>query len=366
MSDRGLGLRDRTFSILSARSLPPPDPALRIRHPCGILLWENGSFRAWIRHRDGRIDRLGLLRCADAEERAVGETATALARLRREARDVVLRLPGDCGLLRREILPAQAARELDNVLRHRIDVLTPWAAEQCLYHGWITGRRRDGRIEVAVAAAPRAPFEAALAGVRRFGLEPDVCDFAVGDPTAPPAFDLRPGIAGRASRSRRRLTALVAALLLLVGGGLLVERLASYRAASERAKARIEELREQLQRIEPQPAAGGPTAQVRSTIQEFRAAHPSPLSLLDALSRLLPDEVWLDRLLLEGRRLELHGYAADSARLLALMERSPLFAGTRFLGPTVKVRRLADGGAEETRERFLLETRVQALPGELP
>lgn len=259
----------------------------------------------------------------------------------------ILRLPERSGLLVRELLPPTLARHVEAVIAQRLPELLPWPAGEVRWVHWVEGRE-DAGVRVAVAALPEARFRRELERARDLGFEPDLVDFVVDDPLAPPRFDLL-GV-----RRRRRLpasrAALAASLLLaLAAGGWL-----AWEGAREaRIAAEVTALRDAVaERAELRDRADALAARIEA-VRARVAAHPARLALLERLSRLLPDGVWLERLVVAGRRVRLHGYAPDSAALVKLFEETPGFAGTRFLAPSLRVH---PAGAERPLERFVLET----------
>ncbi len=294
----------------------------------------------------------------------LADAAEARAHLRRIAANglrrlpVVLRLPQHAGLLFRDLLPPCSRRELHGLVAHRIGLRTPFAPDTVVFRAWTVHTRPDGRREVAVAVCPRRRIEEARARLAGLGLSPRVVDFVVGDPLAPPLFDLGGDPAAGGARRWLRRGAAVAALCALAAAALLVrwgieerrtaaalaaglDRLAAVAAPDPAEIAAVEALRADLDRLD------GDTA-----------ARPSPLVLLEITSRLLPDDAWLESLTLTGRELVLSGYAADAGSLLRLFEDTPFFEATRFEAPSTRVE--VPGGPDGVRvvERFTLATRI--------
>jgi general secretion pathway protein L len=76
--------------------------------------------------------------------------------------------------------------------------------------------------------------------------------------------------------------------------------------------------------------------------------------MLEALSRALPDDAWLDRLEVEQGVVRMAGHAANAARLIGAIEASGHFTQVRFSAPTT----LAQG---ESHESFTIMARI--VPG---
>jgi hypothetical protein len=89
-----------------------------------------------------------------------------------------------------------------------------------------------------------------------------------------------------------------------------------------------------------------------------RNSRPSPLLVLEVLSRLLPDTVWLTDASLDGRELSISGLAEDASALIPLVERAPEFEQTRFLSPSTRVTVSDPVGGERQVERFALRAVV--------
>jgi general secretion pathway protein L len=88
-------------------------------------------------------------------------------------------------------------------------------------------------------------------------------------------------------------------------------------------------------------------------VAEAKAIAPSPLRVLDELSRLLPDDTWLARLDVAAGAVTVEGSTADSAALVRRIEASPRFGPVSYLSPVAR----DPGGAFET---FNLSIEIRA------
>ena len=80
--------------------------------------------------------------------------------------------------------------------------------------------------------------------------------------------------------------------------------------------------------------------------------------VLKSLSRLLPDNVWLTDVTLEGRELAFSGMAEDASILIPLVERAPEFEQARFHAPSTRMTVRGPDGGEREVERFALRAVV--------
>lgn len=299
----------------------------------------------------------------------LADAAEARAHLRRIAANglrrlpVVLRLPQHAGLLFRDLLPPCSRRELHGLVAHRIGLRTPFAPDTAVFRAWTVHTRPDGRREVAVAVCPRRHIEEGRARLAALGLSPRVVDFVVGDPLAPPLFDLGGDAAASAGVGRWPRRAAVAATLFALAATALFLR---WGIEERRTAAALAADLDRLAAVAtPDPAVVAAVEALRADLDRLdaeSAARPSPLVLLEITSRLLPDTAWLESLTLTGRELVLSGYAASAGPLLRLFEDSPVFEATRFEAPSTRVE--VAGGPDGVRvvERFTLATRI-AGPG---
>ena len=89
-------------------------------------------------------------------------------------------------------------------------------------------------------------------------------------------------------------------------------------------------------------------------LADDRGSRPSPLLVLEVLSRLLPDTVWLTETTLDGNELSISGFAEDASTLVPLVEAAPEFEQVRFQAPSTRVTVRSGEDGERQVERFAL------------
>lgn len=257
-----------------------------------------------------------------------------------------------------DLLPASAENELGRIVAHKIDLLTPWPADQVYAAHRVAARRPDGMLEVLLAVAPRRAVDAALRRLAALGITPAAVDVASDGKAQRAEVDLlhaeTPGPHGRSTR-----------LLLAL---LLVAALGTVGFAGTRIWQRHQQLVEQRQLVAAleERLADLPTLRERITslqteagfLANDRRSRPSPLIVLEVLSRLLPDTVWLSEIRLDERELVIAGLAEDSSTLVPLIERAPEFAQVRFQTPSTRVKVRTAAGGEREVERFAISAAV--------
>ena len=77
--------------------------------------------------------------------------------------------------------------------------------------------------------------------------------------------------------------------------------------------------------------------------------------MLETLSRLLPDNVWLSEVTLDGNELAFSGMAEDASVLIPLVEKAPEFEQARFHAPSTRMTVRNIDGSEREVERHEAE-----------
>ena len=308
----------------------------------------DGSFDMALR-RNGAPNLLDQPLLRFAEDRLVGPvSAQARALLRR--RQVRLLLSPSHFVFRPLELPRAAAPFIEGVVRAQLDRLTPWTASEAVF-GWSAPIDVGAdKVRLTVAATARseiAPIEEALIAVRAHSakmstfLEEDrsvLIPIVVG-PSAGEGNvrGLRLGlILGLAGFSLAFLCCLVAWIVI---GGAYDNRLAEL-------QGQIAERRGSLLN---RHASGA--EQALQALKKRKREMPSPVMILEALSKTLPDDAHLTELRIENGKVQVAGLAGDASQLIHLIEQSPQFKHAAFFAPTV---RAPNGG-----EVFHIEARLE-------
>src|SRR5207244_11296109 len=98
-------------------------------------------------------------------------------------------------------------------------------------------------------------------------------------------------------------------------------------------------------------AASGSLTAVRTTLAQRKQTGSSSVLVLDALSKVLPDDTYVSELRIEGDKLRLTGVTRDAPSLIGLIEQSQHFTSATFFAPTTRAP--SDSG-----DRFNIEARI--------
>lgn len=312
----------------------------------GLARWWRAEAVARLPARFRGGDRPELLAVAEGEElvlveRAPDGTRRPLGRLSaalgmagaipRDGRPVLVLRP-DRVLRRTLTLPRAAEAHLREVVGLELERRTPLRADQAWFAADPVRRSADGReVEVEVTVLPRAAARDAIRTLEAAGLPPAWLELAEPDgrTVRMPLEDA--GGDRPVSRAGRIALAAVAgvALLLVAAYGWQSWRLARVEAEVAALAARSGAVLDAADRV----------AALRDraffAVERKREA-PSPLVVMEALARLLPDGTWLTELRFDGETVQLVGLSDDSARLIPLMEESPHFAEAQYRSALIR------------------------------
>lgn len=334
----------------------------RSLRPSWLLFYHQGQFRL-LDMQKGVPKEVGTFpldrpRCEAFEVPASGATRYPKELpARYKSREVLLRVAVDYGVIARDVVPKAQERDLREIVGHRLDVLTPWSSDQALFDCAVLAVLPDGRCEVAIAAVPKPLVDDLRDRCEALGFTVGAIDIGALDEPVPSRFVVWEAD----THHRRRLPVTLAAL---AGGGLALAVLwAAFEihsrsivlregerttAALAAQLADLPELKRQLE------ALRGELGLVAGRLK----AAPSALRIVEELSRILPDEVFLERLELDRERLLISGYAPSASVLVPLLEASAALEDVRFEAPSIVTLVNGASGKREL-ERFVLSARVE-------
>ena len=313
-----------------------------------LLRWQQDTLT-----EQGRVDR----QSGDLDAQGI-----ALQALRNKLpkRDdaVALWLGGAQCLVKQIELPLAAAKNLRQVLGFEMDRHTPFKAEQ-VYFDFRVLRvdNQNNRVTIRLAVVPRAEMDGLLALLARWGAAATSVYVAGAGPGGDSSMNLMPA-EHSAAQPRARLSASGLALLLLVlllaAVALAIpiwqkhEAVQSLLPIEDRAKQQAmntDALRREQERL---------AAEYNFMLHKKQSAPPLVV-MLDELSRLLPDDTWVQQLSIKGDELQIQGETGSSSRLIGLFESTRLLRDANFRSPLTK-------GDLPNSERYHLAVQIIVVP----
>jgi general secretion pathway protein L len=280
------------------------------------------------------------------------DASSALAAAGADARNgVVLRLrTADC--FQRTIeLPRRALADADRILALDLERTTPFRRADVMTAVAVSADARGERVPVRQLVAKAANVRPHLEAIARSGRTLARIDVADDPGGAPLDVDFLGATAQRMSGlAPRRIAAAAVILVALMGatayGDMLrhTEALDALRATTAAARTEAEAARKKIDRFEA-------AATENSALVRLRTAVVPRTLLVEELTRLLPDTVWLSELRIDGDTVELSGFAPAAALLVRALERSAMFGDPALAGPVTFDPR-------ENKERFTIRAKI--------
>jgi len=297
---------------------------------------------------EGSADKVQVLTRVSAES-----ASESLADLSRRARDTALIVPSDKILSKALTLPLAAEENLREVLSFEMDRHTPFSAEQVYYDFSITGRSAERQeLSLVLFYAPRKIVDGLVEVASSHGIPPTAAtsreavtqQFTNVNLLPATMRTVRPKAVNRLNLALSCLAVLllVTALVLPVAQKqYLIVTLASQLEEQEAAAGEAIRLQREVEKL----------AQGSELLMQKKQSNLLVLQVMDEMSRIVPDDTWIDRLDINGDEILLQGQSSSSAALIALIESSPVLHNVRFRAPVTQV-------AQTGSERFQLSANV--------
>lgn len=256
--------------------------------------------------------------------------------LERELHEVprFLLLSADDVLFKDVNMPIAAESNLRQALGFEMDRVTPFTAGSVYYDFHVLHRDRDGeQLKVALVVAPRHIVEHSLEVLAPRGLSPSGVD--VEQDGEPAGFNLLPPEAryrtiNRRARVNLGLGAVAALLLALV----MAQSLWFRQHQIEQLEQAIEEVRVEAQRVQGIRSQIEDASNAAGFMTKRREESPPAVMVLAEVTRILPDDTFLDRMRVWDGTVQFQGKSANAQQLIEIVNASALFDNASFKGPT--------------------------------
>jgi general secretion pathway protein L len=239
------------------------------------------------------------------------------------------------GILRKEVrLPIAAESNLRQVLGFEMDRQTPFRAGDVYFDWTILGHDKEaGQVRVDLAVVPRAGVDATCQILAARGLSVSGVDVVhdglpLGLNLLPPSRRIK--VINRKVRIDRVLAAGAVFLLALV----MVLSLALRSHQVRELEQAIEEVREEALRVQRIRDQIGDTSESASFLSQRRAASPVAVDVLADITRTLPDDTYLDRLVIGQQTVQMQGKSRNAQQLIEQVNLSPMMEAASFRGST--------------------------------
>ena len=320
-----------------------------------VLVKISGSLVIFFRVVHGKAAEVGRLDMASLE--ATGQKHAFQSEFNRVApqkSEIALYLAQEQVLCKKLSLPLAAEENLRQVIAFEMDRHTPFNPGQVYFDYRIV--RRDKQLDIALAVAPRDTINEPLRQLAAWGAQ-TVAVRVAGDAENDTPWNLLPGelrqnsMGARLPRLNSALAVGLAALLCAALALPVWQKRETVLAlhpqvskAHEQAEA-AENLRRQLEAL---------LAEYNYLLDKKRES-PPVVAVLEDVTRLLPDDTWVQQFDLKGKEMRIHGETSSSSKLAGLFEQAKTLHDASFRAPLTK-------GQGANSERFQLAAETRPLP----
>jgi general secretion pathway protein L len=253
--------------------------------------------------------------------------------------EVTLLLPPGVVLETPVDLPMAVEANLDRAIAYQLDQLTPFREDQVWHDFRVLDRRADtGRLKIDLRLVPKSFLESLIDRVKAIGIDLHRVDAArlesqEHDAPAPQSFNLLPE-EDRAVHVNRRarlnwglgLAGIVLLALVMVQTLWLRER------GNERLRAEVDALRAQSEQVMALQRELDDALAAANFLAEHRSQMPVVMNVLDEITRVLPNDMWLQQVQIRDGELVMIGMGNASQRLIELVNNSYMLSETEFRG----------------------------------
>lgn len=241
-------------------------------------------------------------------------------------------LPHGAGIRRRLLFPANASRHLRQVVGFEIDRVTPFPASSVQYDVRVLGLREEGQIEVELAVVPQRMFEKSMQEPAALAVSLAGVDMADTDGN-PLGFNFLPSSDRRRAHDPMRYwNMLLLGVALLAAVAAAAQVLDDRRGAADVFEAELQGMAPKARLVAMQRDQLVDLVEGMGFLDGKRAAQPAVTEVWNEVTLRLPDGTWLEKLAIEGDRLQLAGYSDDASSLVARMEGSSLWRKPTLTG----------------------------------
>lgn len=278
-----------------------------------------------------RIESFPLSEDSDLQKQQIRDTL-ARAELHESPRVLML---DRAGVLRKEVrLPLAAESNLHQVLRFEMDRQTPFRADDVYFDWKILGHDKEaGQVRIDLVVAPRVEVDPLCQTLASRGLGASCVDIL--DDDKPVGVNLLPidkrvKVVNRKSRFNQVL-ALAGVVLVAV---FMVASLALRSHQASELELAIEEVREEALRVQRIRDQISDTMESAGFLAERRQASPMAVDILADVTKTLPDNTFLDRLVVGQNTVQMQGKSQNAQALIEQVNDSPLMGSASFRGST--------------------------------
>lgn len=248
----------------------------------------------------------------------------------------VLLLPAEHYLQQIIKLPAAAEENLNQVVAFELDRWTPFKADQVYFGTRIIERLADTRqLRLELALTPREKLDPVLGELAEAGWRPERVD--VGPEPDGHGMDLLPErFRPHQSRLPQAVNGLAAAVLLVAAAVVLTFPIYANRSLASELQQEVKAAGKTAQEVEALKTQVEQRQNEQGFLSRKKLTEPTMLDMLNDLTKVMPDDTWLNGLQYRDRKVTIQGQSPAASSLIERIEASAFFKNTSFVSPVTK------------------------------
>ena len=241
----------------------------------------------------------------------------------------------DGAVLRKEVtLPLAAESGLARALSFEMDRQTPFRADDVYFDYRVLERNREsGQLRVELLLTPRQDLDRQLVVLEDWGLAPSVVDVDVdGEPINVNLLPQEQRF--RVVNWRTRFNWALAGVMVILLAAVMFQSLWLRQHQIAAVEQAIEEVRSEAMRVQQIRQQITDAYEAAGFLTERRASAVPTVKILAEVTRVLPDDTFLDRVVIGDGTVQMQGKSNNAQRLIELVNQSKYFDNAAFRGPT--------------------------------
>lgn len=232
------------------------------------------------------------------------------------------------------VLPIATEANLTEALAYEMDRHTPFRADEVFYDWRDLKRDREaGQIHFELYVTPREAVEAQIERLRRLGLDPTGVD--VTTPDGPLGINLLPpALRYHVVNQRARLNWAIGAVTVFLMIFVMAQSLWLREHQIESIGEAIDNVRAEALAVQQIRKQIDDASEAAGFLQNRKIENGYKLEMLAELTRILPEDTYLDRLSMHQGTTQMQGKSGNAQSLIELINDSEYFDNASFRGPT--------------------------------
>jgi general secretion pathway protein L len=236
-------------------------------------------------------------------------------------------------------VPSAAALKIDAIVNYEIERVMPFTADQ-IFLGWYRAspHEMNDKIKIAILVIRKEIINPIVAAMKQSGINPIA--ITVRD-SENPAFSIALTLDGKAfeaSLFKSWLKGLGLALSTVVIAGLVISATVWNHQSDQESLVALQtskfeqdatSVRKQIESLNLHNTS-------ISTLQNRKRLLLNRVSIIEELSKLLPDDTYLDSLSVEALSVRIDGSSPNPESLIQILENSNLFQNVVFVSPSFR------------------------------